>query len=117
MMYTRAQDIDFDSWNTEGWAAKDMREMCKKLETFHPAGEEFDRERHGYDGPVHISDGGYRGKSEKQFLDTVKGMGYKEVADLQDGEACGGFGVSGLSFLVLDGSISCGFRFLWKSEM
>ncbi|PQE33138.1 alcohol oxidase protein [Rutstroemia sp. NJR-2017a WRK4] len=92
MMYTRAQDIDFDSWNTEGWSAKEMREMCKKLETFHPKGEEFNPERHGYDGPVHISDGGYRGESELQFLETVKGMGFKEIADLQDGEACGGFG-------------------------
>ncbi|KAM3077347.1 hypothetical protein ACMFMG_006697 [Clarireedia jacksonii] len=92
MMYTRSQDIDFDSWNTEGWSSKEMRELCKKLETFHPSGEEFDRERHGYEGPVHISDGGYRGKSEKQFLETVKGMGMKEIADLQDGESCGGFG-------------------------
>ena len=50
MMYTRAQGIDFDSWETEGWAAKDMIPLCKKLETFHPSGEGFDKAVHGYDG-------------------------------------------------------------------
>ncbi|TAQ91129.1 hypothetical protein B7494_g575 [Chlorociboria aeruginascens] len=91
MVYTRAQGVDFDSWNTEGWAAKDMIAMCKKLETFHPKDPAFKEENHGYDGPIHVSDGGYRGKSEELFMDTVKKMGYKEIVDLQDFEDCGGF--------------------------
>lgn len=96
MMYTRAQGIDFDSFKTEGWTAKDMLPLCKKLETFHPTGEGIDQSLHGYDGPIHVSDGGYRGKSEGQFLDTVKKMGHKEIADLQDLDSCGGFSVTTL---------------------
>lgn len=90
MMYTRAQGCDFDSWNTPGWSAKDMLPLCNKLETFHPKANP-DPSKHGYDGPVHISDGGYRGKSEDQFAETVKSMGYKMIEDLQDLESVGGF--------------------------
>lgn len=71
-----------------------MMEMCKKLETYHPQGEGMDPKCHGYEGPVNVSDGGYRGKSGDAFMETVKKMGYKEIVDLQDGTACGGFGVS-----------------------
>jgi alcohol oxidase len=72
MMYTRAQGVDFDSWATEGWAAKDMLPLCNKLETYHPQHEGADKSKHGYEGPIHISDGGFRGKSEAQFMETVK---------------------------------------------
>jgi alcohol oxidase len=48
MMYTRAQGVDFDSWNTEGWAAKDMIPLCNKLETFHPKGPGTDPKKHGH---------------------------------------------------------------------
>ncbi|KAF8864338.1 putative alcohol oxidase [Acephala macrosclerotiorum] len=91
MMYTRAQGIDFDSFETEGWTAKDMLPLCNKLETFHPKGPGFDQSKHGHDGPVNISDGGFRSKSEDQFCETVKKMGYNIIDDLQDFEACGGF--------------------------
>ncbi|ESZ94384.1 putative alcohol oxidase [Sclerotinia borealis F-4128] len=91
MMYTRAQSIDFDSWDTPGWSGKEMMEMCRKLETYHPVGEGRDANKHGYEGPVHVSDGGYRGKSEELFMETVRAMGYRDIVDLQDGEACGGF--------------------------
>ncbi|RFU33612.1 hypothetical protein B7463_g2751, partial [Scytalidium lignicola] len=91
MMYTRAQGVDFDSWKTPGWGSEDMLEMCKKLETYHPKGDGIDPSKHGYNGPIHISDGGYRGKSEKEFMSTVNGMGFKKITDLQDLEATGGF--------------------------
>jgi alcohol oxidase len=93
MMYTRAQGVDFDSWNTPGWSAKDMLEMCKKLETFHQDEPGIDKSKHGYSGPIHISDGGYRAKSHATFMDTVKKMGFKEIVDLQDLEQCDGFSV------------------------
>jgi alcohol oxidase len=93
MMYTRAQGIDFDSWKSPGWYAKDMLPLCNKLETFHQDEEGIDTSKHGYSGPIHISDGGYRGKSEHQFMDTVKQMGRKEIVDLQDLDQCGGFSV------------------------
>jgi len=94
MMYTRAQGVDFDSFETEGWYAKDLLPLCKKLETFHPKGEGFDESKHGYDGPIHISDGGFRSKSAEVFCETVKEMGYGVVDDLQDFNAIGGFSVS-----------------------
>jgi alcohol oxidase len=94
MMYTRAQGVDFDSWNTPGWTAKDMLPLCNKLETYHPKNPSIDKSKHGYDGPIHISDGGYRGTSENQVIDTVKSMGYDTIVDLQDLDAVGGFSVS-----------------------
>lgn len=98
MMYTRAQGCDFDSWNTPGWSAKDMLPLCNKLETFHPKANP-DPSKHGYEGPIHISDGGFRGKSENQFADTVTSMGYKLIEDLQDLESVGGFAVSFILFV------------------
>ncbi|KAH8593245.1 putative alcohol oxidase [Bisporella sp. PMI_857] len=91
MMYTRAQGVDFDSWKTEGWTAKDMLPLCNKLETYHPRGEGIDMSKHGTEGPVHVSDGGYRGKSENEFMRVVKELGHKEIVDLQDLDANGGF--------------------------
>jgi len=93
MMYTRAQGIDFDSWATPGWAAKDMLPLCNKLETYHPKHEAIDQAKHGHGGPIHVSDGGYRGKSEDEFMKTVTGMGFENIVDLQDLEANGGFSV------------------------
>lgn len=92
MMYTRAQGIDFDSWNTEGWTAKDMIPLCKKLETFHPKGH--DMKLHGTNGPINVSDGGYRSKAGPQFLEIIKQMGSREINDLQDFESNNGFAVS-----------------------
>ncbi|QSZ33838.1 hypothetical protein DSL72_005411 [Monilinia vaccinii-corymbosi] len=94
MMYSRAQSIDFASWDTPGWSAEEMWEVHRKLETYHPVGAGRDPKRHGYEGLVNVGDGPYRGKSEDVFLETVKGMGYREIVDLQDGTACGGFSKS-----------------------
>jgi alcohol oxidase len=94
MMYTRAQGIDYDSWKMPGWTAKDMIPLCKKLETFHQDEDDIDRSKHGYDGPIHVSDGGFTAMSTKVHLETVKKIGYSEVVDLQDFEQIGGFTVS-----------------------
>lgn len=92
MMYTRAQGADFDAWKTEGWYAKDMLPLLNKLETFHQDEPGIDKAKHGYSGPINVSDGGFRAaKSEGQFMDTVKKMGYKEIVDLQDLDSIGGF--------------------------
>jgi choline dehydrogenase-like flavoprotein len=48
MMYTRAQGVDFDSWDTDGWRAKDMIPLCNKLETYHPKGPNTDQNKHGH---------------------------------------------------------------------
>jgi alcohol oxidase len=94
MMYTRAQGVDYDSWETRGWTAQDLLPLAKKLETFHQDERGVDKSKHGYDGPIHVSNGGFRGKSEMQFMETVKKMGYKEIVDLQDLDQVGGFSVS-----------------------
>ena len=95
MMYTRAQGVDFDAWKTPGWSAKELLPLCKKLETFHQDEEGIDRNKHGYDGPIHISDGGFRCKrGESGWIDTVKKMGYKEIVDLQGLDDNDGFSVS-----------------------
>ncbi|KAB8303198.1 hypothetical protein EYC80_004645 [Monilinia laxa] len=90
-MYTRAQSIDFDSWNTPGWTADDMLEMSNKVETYHPVGDGRDPKKHGYEGLVQVGDGPFRSKSELVFMETAKKMGHKEIVDLQDGTSCGGF--------------------------
>ncbi|RMZ73480.1 alcohol oxidase [Pyrenophora seminiperda CCB06] len=82
MMYTRAQRSDFDSWNTPGWTADEMWPFLKKLETYHGPGK---KEHHGYDGPIHISDGGYRAKAaEDDFIRAAGEMGIREIDDLQN---------------------------------
>lgn len=92
MMYTRAMAVDFQ-WKTPGWSPDDMIPLCKKLETFHQDEAGIDKSKHGYEGPIHVSSGGFRSKAEHLFMDTVKGMGYKEIVDLQDFEQVGGFSV------------------------
>ncbi|RFU31691.1 hypothetical protein B7463_g4649, partial [Scytalidium lignicola] len=94
MMYTRAQGVDFDSWNTPGWTSEDILPLCKQLETFHQDEPGIDRSRHGYNGPIHVSDGGFRArKTETLFCDTIKEMGMKEIVDLEDLNQVDGFSV------------------------
>ncbi|TVY81687.1 Alcohol oxidase, partial [Lachnellula suecica] len=89
MMYTRAQASDFDSWKSPGWSAKELLPYLKKLETYHGAGNSS---VHGYDGPVHISDGGYRAvRPERDFITAAAKVGYPEIKDLQDLESNNGF--------------------------
>lgn len=52
------------------------------METYHGPGK---KEHHGYDGPVNVSDGGYREKYiEDEFINAAKQVGYPEIEDLQD---------------------------------
>lgn len=37
MVYARAQEIDYDDWNTEGWKGKDMIPFLKKVGTMYKA--------------------------------------------------------------------------------
>jgi alcohol oxidase len=48
MMYTRAQGVDFDSWDTDGWRAEDIIPLSNKLETYHPKGQGTDPSKHGH---------------------------------------------------------------------
>ncbi|KAH7379561.1 alcohol oxidase-like protein [Pyrenochaeta sp. MPI-SDFR-AT-0127] len=82
MMYTRAQRSDFDSWKTEGWSANEMWPFLKKLETYHGPGN---KEHHGSDGPINVSDGGYVAKtSQDDFIQAAEKVGFPEIEDLQN---------------------------------
>lgn len=90
MMYSRAQRDDFDSWNTPGWSADELLPSLKKLETYH--GANGDPSRHGSDGPVQVSDGGYRpARPMKDLLTAAAKVGYPEIRDLQDLDSDNGF--------------------------
>ncbi|KIX98635.1 uncharacterized protein Z520_05936 [Fonsecaea multimorphosa CBS 102226] len=91
MMYTRAQGVDFDSWNTVGWNAREIMPLLNKLETFQQGESAINQRRHGHEGPIHVSSGGFRSKSEHVFMDSIKAMGFKEIVDLQDLDQVGGF--------------------------
>ncbi|KAH8811016.1 putative glucose dehydrogenase [Xylogone sp. PMI_703] len=82
MMYSRAQRSDFDSWDAPGWSAEEMLPYLKKLETYHSPGA---KERHGYDGPIHVSKGPFRAsRSENDFIAAANKLGWPEIEDLQD---------------------------------
>lgn len=89
MMYTRAQGIDFDSWNTDGWRAKDMVPFLNKMETHLGPGNKDD---HGHEGPIKISNGGYRDESsESEFLRAAGECGFPEIEDVNNLENNNGF--------------------------
>ncbi|KAH8648627.1 alcohol oxidase-like protein [Xylariales sp. PMI_506] len=82
LIYSRAKNGDFDSWNTPGWSAKDMVPYLKKLETYHGTGSP---KVHGDSGPVNISRGGFNvSRLEDDFIDAASGLGWPEIEDLQD---------------------------------
>ncbi|KAI0891488.1 GMC oxidoreductase [Annulohypoxylon nitens] len=82
MMYTRAQRDDYDSWKTPGWNADELWPYLKKLETYHGPGNP---EHHGYDGPIHVSNGSFRSKRvEDEWLRAAEKFGYPEITDLQN---------------------------------
>ncbi|KAH8665698.1 GMC oxidoreductase-domain-containing protein [Tricladium varicosporioides] len=82
MMYSRAQRSDWNSWQMAGWSADEMIPYLKKLETYYGPGS---KATHGSNGPVLISGGTYRvNKSESDFIQAAKVVGYPEIVDLQD---------------------------------
>ncbi|PYH94353.1 alcohol oxidase [Aspergillus ellipticus CBS 707.79] len=91
MVYVRAQGLDFDNWKSPGWSAQDLLPLCKKIETFHQSGDVIDPAKHGSDGPVQVSDGGFRSQSEGEFMSAIRQLGYEEVEDLMDLEQVHGF--------------------------
>ncbi|KAI5867650.1 alcohol oxidase-like protein [Durotheca rogersii] len=82
LMYSRAQRSDLDAWKTPGWSAEDLLGPMRKLETYHGRGP---KEQHGFDGPIHISEGTHRSfRLQADFLDAIARVGWKEVEDLAD---------------------------------
>ncbi|KAF3176744.1 hypothetical protein EYR41_011777 [Orbilia oligospora] len=82
MMYTRGQGIDYDDWKTEGWSGKDLLPLFKKIETFHNDHPGIDKSVHGYEGPFHVSHGGYASKGfQDDCIRAAAETGLKEVPD------------------------------------
>ncbi|THV89196.1 alcohol oxidase [Aureobasidium pullulans] len=85
MMYTRAQGVDFDDWETEGWSANDLLPLMKRLETYHLTDPDIDQSLHGHDGPVHVSNGTYFAEDPAQDLfKAAIATGHEITADAQD---------------------------------
>jgi alcohol oxidase len=60
-----------------------------KLETYHGPGK---KEHHGYDGPINVSDGGFRAKvAEDDFMTAAADYGLPEIHDLQNLDENNGF--------------------------
>ncbi|WPG97842.1 alcohol oxidase [Acrodontium crateriforme] len=92
MMYTRAQGVDFDDWETEGWDAKSILPYMKRLENYHLKDESINQDLHGHDGPVNISMGTYfQDGPAEDFLAGSTAVGQGVTADAQDLKACNVF--------------------------
>ncbi|KAK4450154.1 GMC oxidoreductase-domain-containing protein [Podospora aff. communis PSN243] len=88
-LYTRAQRSDYDAWDTEGWSAEELWPYLKKLETYYGDGKP---EHHGFEGPIHMSDGNFRSKAlMEDLLEAAAAVGYPEIKDLQDLVSNNGF--------------------------
>jgi alcohol oxidase len=80
-MYTRASASDWDDFNTEGWTAKDLLPLMKRLENYQ---KPTNNETHGYDGPIAISNGGQITALAQDFLRASDAIGVHFSDDIQD---------------------------------
>ncbi|EIN11107.1 alcohol oxidase [Punctularia strigosozonata HHB-11173 SS5] len=86
-MYTRASASDWDDFNAEGWAAKDLLPLMKRLENYQkPA----NNDTHGYNGPIAISNGGQVRPLAQDFLRAAHAIGVPYSDDIQDLETAHG---------------------------
>jgi choline dehydrogenase-like flavoprotein len=105
LTYSRAQAVDYDAWEMEGWSSKDVLPYLKKVCTLltHQEGikgirrltnplpqlETYDGKgtpaTHGYSGPMVVTPGDYIVKaSEEGFIKAAAKLGYPEAKDIQD---------------------------------
>ncbi|KAH8919511.1 GMC oxidoreductase [Atractiella rhizophila] len=80
-MYTRASPSDWDDFKTEGWTAKDLLPLMKRLEKYQ---KPCVNDTHGYDGPIAISNGGQITALAHDFLRASESIGIPYTDDLQD---------------------------------
>lgn len=68
---------------------------CKQLETYHGCHAKTNESVHGFNGPVHVSDGGYvTQEANKDLFAAGEAAGEPEAADLNDFTSVGGVAVS-----------------------
>lgn len=80
-MYTRASASDWDDFKTEGWTAKDLLPLMKRLENYQ---KPTNNDTHGYDGPIAISNGGTITALAQDFLRASDNLGIPFSDDIQD---------------------------------
>ncbi|KAF5375974.1 hypothetical protein D9757_009477 [Collybiopsis confluens] len=80
-MYTRASASDWDDFKTEGWTAKDLLPLMKRLENYQ---KPTNNDTHGYDGPIAISNGGSITSLAHDFLRASDAIGIPFSDDIQD---------------------------------
>ncbi|KAJ7302451.1 GMC oxidoreductase-domain-containing protein [Mycena albidolilacea] len=86
-MYTRASASDWDDFKTEGWTAKDLLPLMKRLENYQ---KPSNSDTHGYDGPIAISNGGTITALAQDFLrasDAVQAPFSDDIQDLNTSHA------------------------------
>ncbi|EJU01918.1 methanol oxidase [Dacryopinax primogenitus] len=80
-MYTRASASDWDDFKTDGWKAKDLLPLMKRLENYQ---KPSNNNTHGYDGPIAISNGGQITPLAQDFLRASEAIGVPFSDDIQD---------------------------------
>ncbi|KAG1876463.1 GMC oxidoreductase-domain-containing protein [Suillus subalutaceus] len=80
-MYTRASASDWDDFKAEGWTAKDLLPLMKRLENYQ---KPVNNDTHGYDGPIAISNGGQVTPLAQDFLRAAHAIDVPFSDDLQD---------------------------------
>lgn len=80
-MYTRASASDWDDFNAEGWTAKDLLPLMKRLENYQ---KPVNNDTHGYDGPIAISNGGQVTPLAQDFLRAAHALDVPFSDDIQD---------------------------------
>ncbi|KAF9037013.1 alcohol oxidase [Hymenopellis radicata] len=71
-MYTRASASDWDDFKTDGWKAEDLLPLMKRLENYQ---KPTNNDKHGYDGPIAISNGGTISPLAQDFLRASDAVG------------------------------------------
>ncbi|KAF9521832.1 alcohol oxidase [Crepidotus variabilis] len=80
-MYTRASASDWDDFKAEGWKAEDLLPLMKRLENYQ---KPCNNDKHGYDGPIAISNGGQITPLAWDFLRAADAVGVPQSDDIQD---------------------------------
>ncbi|KAG2075739.1 alcohol oxidase [Suillus decipiens] len=80
-MYTRASASDWDDFNAEGWTAKDLLPLMKRIENYQ---KPVNNDTHGYDGPIAISNGGQVTPLAQDFLRAAHALDVPFSDDIQD---------------------------------
>ena len=69
-----------DDFKTEGWTAKDLLPLMKRLENYQ---KPTNNDTHGYDGPIAISNGGGITPLAQDFLRASDAIGIPFSDDIQ----------------------------------